>query len=108
MAISAANVAKLNKMCTAAKEAALGTFIDSLPVAGVHTVTSGEASAGSALIATGLTSVTGYNANIFRSGSALNNFYLSSSSATANLTLKSTSGSYTMTNGDVVAWLAFK
>ena len=75
--------------------------------AGTHTLTGGEASAAGGLdIDTGLTSVTGYIVQIFRSGVNINSDQgVSESSGT--ITVTDGGSTYELTSGDVVNWIAW-
>jgi hypothetical protein len=106
--------ADLNKMCSAAKNVTLGTFLsglnDQLLYRGNHVVTSAEASAGSAPITTGATTLTGWMGNAFRSGSLASGWSATSAAGGVLVFRSGSSGSgtaYAMAENDVFNWIGF-
>ena len=120
MTITAAQGAKLNKMNRAAKDAALGTALIALETAsaagttvlgasGSVAATSADASNAKVAIATGLTAVKGFVAQVRKSGSAMPFIKAISGSVAGTIEIYK-DPTYTgsaIAAGDVVTWFAF-
>lgn len=113
MAISDSVKTKLNRMNRAAQDAVLGTVVQTLQTemdaaiagkTGTHTVTSGEQTAGTLSINTGVT-ITGFIVQIYRSGKLLT--AQAASAATTVLTVATNSTNYVVTTGDVINYIVF-
>jgi len=109
--ISTATKNKLNKMNRAAQEAGLGTIVQN--VASIRTgsavVGNTEISASKVTIVPGLSTITGYQAQVFRSGSFISasgiNAYISGSKLIVGA--RPVAGSWVLAANDYVNWLAF-
>jgi hypothetical protein len=110
MTISSDHETKLNKMNKAAQNVSLGTIIAGLQndfiASGSLAVSAAQANGSSVTIYTGLTStVTGYQINVFRSGSALSSDpYVYASGGSVIIT---PGASYAVTTADRINWIAF-
>lgn len=121
MAFTSAQIAKLNKMNKASQLVSLGTIVSGLvdSVATLETgtvvktsasvISAAQANASAVVLNTGLSTITGFTAQILRSGSAVNYVYASSASAGGNITVTSSSpASYKMAaTTDVVSVVAW-
>jgi hypothetical protein len=86
--------------------AGLTAALDAVVKRGVHTVTSGEETAGTLDIVTGLTGATGQLVQIYRSGVEIHaDAAISLSSGT--LTVADGSATYSVTEGDLIVWEVF-
>jgi len=100
MALSSATKGKLNKMNRAAQDAKLGSWL------GTHTVTAAEETAGTLDIDTGNASATVYLANIWRAGvNVMADADISISAGV--ITVADGSATYSVTEDDVIVYLAF-
>ena len=80
-------------------------WISRMPVSGVHTVTSGEASADKVEINTGMAGATGFIVQVLRSGIVLGS---AKASITAGvLRVENNGETYVVTAGDVISWIVF-
>lgn len=107
MSFTASQIAKLNKMNRAAQDVSLGTVING-QISGVASgsiVSAAQASASAVSFVTGLTAISGFMVQAFRSGSAVSPLYGSASGGT--LTVTSASASYKITTGDVINYIAW-
>lgn len=111
MTLNASQIAKLNKMNRAAKDASLGTAVSNLETAsaakGVVTVSAAQASASAVAVTTGLTAVAGEIHNLYRSGSPIRPDYLKGALSGGNINFTSASAGYVMAAGDIINWIAF-
>lgn len=110
MAITNAQVTKLNKMNRAAQDAELGTSILNLQngavVAGTYTMVAADATAGTKAIATGLgKNISGFIVQIYRANVLVSGATTTKSSA--NLTVATNGTTYVVTAGDVVNYIVF-
>jgi hypothetical protein len=108
MTISTKQKNDLNKMNRASKAVGLGTLLQTMasgsPVtAGTTVVSSAQASASSVTIQTGLSTITAFQVQAFRSGSFMPGINIVSSGS--NLTVTSASASYKVTENDVITWM---
>lgn len=108
MSITTTQKNHLNKMNKAAKDVSLGNLIQTMasgsPVtAGTTVVSSAQASASSVTIQTGLSTITGFQVQAFRSGSFMPGINVVSSGS--NLVVTSGSASYKVTANDVITWM---
>ena len=113
MTISTANAAKLNKMNRAAQNVSLGTVLKGLDTAirssGSYTAIAADASASSVTIATGLTGVKGFIAQVYTSGSQKSSIKVINSGSNLTITAGSTVGSTipAIALNDVVQWMVW-
>ena len=123
-ALTSAQIKKLNKMNRASADAVLGTRLaaDEVTIAantaviagsnisagkyGVHTVTVTEASASSVAITTGITSVTGFMVQAYKSGSPLYATKVVNASGSLTIT-SSASSTWIMSGSEIINWLAW-
>jgi len=109
--ISTATKNKLNKMNRAAQEAGLGTIVQNVASirCGSAVVGNTEISASKVTIVPGLSTITGYQAQVFRSGSFISasgiNAYISGSKLIVGA--RPVAGSWVLATSDYVNWLAF-
>jgi len=109
-AMTTTQIAHLNKMNRASKDVLLGTRIDTLEgnlgASGSHVVTSGEATASAISITTGITSVTGFIVQGYRSGSPLDGVKVLTSSGSLAIT-SSASASWVIAASDVINYIVW-
>lgn len=104
MALTSKQIKDLNNSMKAAQAVSLGTLLNYAKSS--YTATAGNATAGTMTIPTGLTSVTGFNAQIYRAGvnvTADASFTISS----GDLVVADGSVTYSVTAGDVVYYIAW-
>lgn len=109
MAISASDIVRLNKMNRAAQRASLGAAVSNLETLAIRSgsvsVSAAEANGSAVTVYTGLSSVKGYIVDVYRAGSALSStWYVATSSGSMTI---SKSGSYAVTTGDRINWIAY-
>jgi len=108
--ITATQKAKINKMNRASQDVSLGTLVQGFQGSSVTTVTAAQASASSVAIATGLTSVTGFIFQQYRSGSLIPNLsgsQLYTSNASGTVTISSPAANVIQT-GDIIQLVTFQ
>lgn len=115
MAISNAQRNKINKMNEAARQSSLGTVVQNLQtylgVSGSLTVSAVHTNASVITIATGLGTCTGFMVQSLSSGSIKGDPYIHNLSGSLLIKARSAvygvSGSFTITAGDTVNWIAW-
>ena len=108
--ITATQKTKLNKMNRASQDVSLGTLIQGFQGASATTVSAAQASASSVAIATGLTSVTGFIFQQYRSGSLVpspSGSQLYTTNAAGTVTISSPAAGVIQTS-DVIRLVSFQ
>lgn len=107
MSLTSTQISHINKMNRASKDVSLGTlvdgFVNNTKISGSVSASSAQASASAVVISTGLSSVSGYIIQGFRSGSAISNVYVASNTA-GSITVRSGSS---VVAGDLYNWIAW-
>ena len=108
--ITATQKAKINKMNRASQDVSLGTLVQGFQGASATSVSSAQASASSVAIVTGLTSVTGFIFQQYRSGSLIPNLsgsQLYTTNSAGTVTISSPAANVIQT-GDVIRLVTFQ
>ena len=109
MTLTATTIRKLNRMNRAAQDAVLGTLLSGLEsrsiTSGSLAVSSAQSNASAVDIATGLTGVTWFDIDVYRSGSSIQGAYVVNSGSNLLVT-NSTSASFVLTTADRINWAA--
>ena len=108
--ITATQKNKLNKMNRASQDVSLGTLVQGFQGASATTVSAAQASASSVAVATGLTSVTGFVFQQYRSGSLVpvtSGSQIYTTNAGGTVTISSPAAGVIQTN-DVIRLVTFQ